>query len=128
MNFNLSRTSLDFKPPVIERIKGMHYIYRYDIQEEEVSSIEDAGKTEKRYSFVEVALAGYPNRRQVVKALLKQLITVEGEFNILNDYNEVVNLEKNYKETEEYKVYMQYITLRHTIKNKVKEDFNQYNF
>lgn len=128
MNFNLSRTSLDFKPPVIERIKGMHYIYRYDIQEEEVSSIEDAGKTEKRYSFVEVALAGYPNRRQVVKALLKQLITLEGEFNILNDYNEVVNLEKNYKETEEYKVYMQYITLRHTIKNKVKEDFNQYNF
>lgn len=128
MNFNLSRTSLDFKPPVIERIKGMHYIYRYDIQEEEVSSIEDAGKTEKRYSFVEVSLAGYPNKRQVVKALLKQLITLEGEFNILNDYNEVVNLEKNYKETEEYKVYMQYITLRHTIKNKVKEDFNQYNF
>lgn len=128
MNFNLSRTSLDFKPPVIERIKGMHYIYRYDIQEEEVSSIEEEGKTEKRYSFVEVSLAGYPNRRQVVKALLKQLITLEGEFNILNDYNEVVNLEKNYKETEEYKVYMQYITLRHTIKNKVKEDFNQYNF
>lgn len=128
MNFNLSRTSLDFKPPVIERIKGMHYIYRYDIQEEEVPSMRDENKTEKRYSFVEVPLAGYPNRRQVVKVLLKQLITMEDELNILNDYNEVVNLEENYKETEEYKVYMQYIILRHTIKNKVKEDFNHYNF
>lgn len=130
----LHRTTSDYNPPVIERIAGFTYIYRYDIQQEDpvsrkdVMGGEDSENSEDeepipQYSFVSVTLKGYPSRQQTIKALLKQMYSIEDELKIINDYNEVMALSEDPTSTDEYNTYIDYLTVRRAIKIKVNDDF-----
>ena len=131
--FNRTIVSDTTVPEILERRKDNTYLYRYDLQEivkEESTSEEESSipsTDEHTYSYVSVMLNGYPNRGEVIKYLIRQLVTLEDELKIINDYNEVVKLVKNYTKTEEYKTYMDYLTIRHEIKSKVSEDFKNLN-
>lgn len=129
MDLIFNRTVVNSPTPldVLERRVDNTYLYRYDLQEipreksddSEMSPIPE-GNT---YSYVSVMLNGYPNKNEVIKYLIRQLLTTEDELKIINDYNEVVSLAPEYESTEEYRTYMDYLTIRHEIKSKVNEDF-----
>lgn len=126
MNLILDRTiytSVE-KPAIIERNKDHTYAYRYDLKEEAKKDTEDEMTSEiegTKYSYVSVLLKGYPNRNETIKYLLRKLVSLEDELKLVNDYNEAVKFEDF--DSEEYKSYIDYLTLRKTIKTKVKEDF-----
>ena len=133
MNLIFNRTIVSSYTPleILERRVDNTYLYRYDLQEIPQERSDDSetrpipeGNT---YSYVSVMLNGYPNKNEVIKYLIRQLLTAEDELKIINDYNEVVSLVPEYESTEEYRTYMHYLTLRHEIKSKVSEDFKNLN-
>ena len=133
MNLIFNRTVVSNSTPleILERRVDNTYLYRYDLQEIPQEKHDDSetrpipeGNT---YSYVSVMLNGYPNKNEVIKYLIRQLLTTEDELKIINDYNEVVSLVPEYENTEEYRTYMDYLTIRHEIKSKVSEDFKNLN-
>lgn len=129
MNLIFNRTVVSSTTPldILERRVDNTYLYRYDLQD---IPQEESGDSETRlipegnkYSYVSIMLNGYPNKNEVIKYLIRQLLTTEDELKIINDYNEVVNLVPEYESTDEYKTYMDYLTVRHEIKSKVSKDF-----
>lgn len=132
MNLAFDRVVKDYvtPPAVLERNKGNMYLYRYDIIEVPYEPSNDNMEPThegKRYSFVEVLLPGYPNKNEVIKYLIRQLVSLEDELKIINDYNEVIHLDENYLNSDEYTTYIEYLRIRHEIKSKVNTDFNNYN-
>lgn len=121
MNLEFGRVTIDAdeKPAVIERYAGHMYIYRYDIQHETIESEEN--EHQNRYSFVEVRLKGFPNRNETVKYLLRQLVTLEDELKLINDYNE--SIITNNTDSTDYSDYVKYLTFRREVKSKVNNDF-----
>ena len=118
----------DEQPVVLEKIAGNMYLYRYDLREEEpVESDNEMFNESRRFSFVEVRLKGCPNKSETIKHLIRRLVTLEDELKLLNDYNEVINLEENASNSEEYENYMRYLEFRKEIKQKVKHDFDNNN-
>ncbi len=131
MNLSFDRVIKDYvtPPAVLERNKGNMYLYRYDIVEASSTepSDDDIPVPEgTKYSFVEVLLPGYPNKNEVIKYLIRKLVSLEDELKIINDYNEVLHLDPDYVNSEEYKTYMEYLRVRHEIKSKLKTDFDNY--
>ena len=133
MNLIFNRTVVSSTTPldILERRVDNTYLYKYDLQEIPQEESDDSetrpiqeGNT---YSYVSVMLNGYPNKSEVIKYLIRQLLTEEDELKIINDYNEVINLVPEYESTDEYKTYMDYLTVRHEIKSKVNEDFKNLN-
>ena len=129
MNLIFNRTVVNSLTPldILERRADNTYLYRYDLheipQEESDDSETRPIQEGNTYSYVSVMLNGYPNKSEVIKYLIRQLLTEEDELKIINDYNEVVNLVSGFENTDEYKTYMNYLTIRHEIKSKVSEDF-----
>lgn len=126
MDLVLNRTYTDGSDglEIIRRLPDKHYLYKYDFREEPDKQRED-GTTEKCYSYVPVLLKGYPNLNEVIKYLLRQVISLENELKMINDLNEIKMLDEgNINESPEYEVYTRYLELRREIKHKVRDDFN----
>lgn len=123
MNLKFNRLYIDSNCnlDIIERIPSNYYIYKYDLREE--SEDEFQSSPNKKYSYVEVKLKGFPNYNETIKALLRMLVSLEDELKLINDYNEALEFEYEYKDTKEYKNYIEYISFRKEIKDKVKQDF-----
>lgn len=122
MNLQFVRTYMDTneRPSVFERLKGNMYLYRYDIQQEAPVETEDSEESLDRYSFVAVQLKGYPNSNEVIKCMIRMLLSLEDELKLLNDYNEsIIFGEPLYDDSE----YIQYLTLRRLLKTVVSNDF-----
>lgn len=122
MNLEFGRIIIDADTPpaTIERYAGYMYIYRYELKQEEPITSEDR-LFKNRYSFVEVRLKGYPNRNETVKYLLRQLVSLEDELKLINDYNE--SIITNNTNSTDYSNYVKYLTFRREVKSKVNEDF-----
>lgn len=122
MNLTFARTYIDTneRPEVFERLKGNMYLYRYDIQQEESIKDEETKETVNRYSFVTVQLKGYPNSNEVIKYLIRLIVSLEDELKLINDYNESLLFNESAEDSE----YVQYLTLRRELKTKVINDFN----
>lgn len=133
MDLIFNRTVVNSPTPldVLERRVDNTYLYRYDLQEIPQEKSDDTEMSPipegNTYSYVSVMRNGYPNKNEVIKYLIRQLLTTEDELKIINDYNEVVSLVPEYESTEEYRTYMDYLTIRHEIKSKVNEDFKNIN-
>ena len=133
MDLIFNRTVVNSPTPldVLERRVDNTYLYRYDLQEIPQEKSDDTKMSPipegNIYSYVSVMLNGYPNKNEVIKHLIRQLLSEEDELKIINDYNEVVSLVPEYESTDEYRTYMNYLTIRHEIKSKVNEDFKNLN-
>lgn len=126
MNLEFNRVYVDANemPAVIERYAGNKYLYRYDLRQEEPVQSEENESPMGRYSFVDVRLVGYPNHNETIKYLIRQLISLEDELKLINDYNESVLFEPDSSTSEGYQDYITYLEVRRTIKSKVKTDFS----
>lgn len=106
------------KPNSVEFLGNGYYYYNFDIQE----SLEFNPETKKEepiYSFIQVRIFGSPNYKDSVKHVIRQYVSQEEEFDLINSYNQSNLL--GVKDTK----YQNYLELLNNIKEKIKVDFSK---
>ena len=112
------------KPKAIEKLGNGTYYYNYDIKEKTVE-VEDQGTGEKhpetRWNFIQAYINGTPDYEDAVIAILRQYISADEEFAIINKYNGLkLGIGTDYAVYTEYEDYCKLVA---TIKTQVRKDF-----
>lgn len=116
----MSTISSNIKPSTIERLGNNTYYYNYNITSEQRAN--KNGEQETIYNFIQVHLTGIPYYKDCIRNIIREYVSQEEEFDLINSYNKVqITGEKN---SEDVKKYTDYINLLNEIKTNVKKDFN----
>lgn len=111
-------------PNPIERLGNNTYYYNYDIQSKVIDVTDPETQEvaqETRYTFIQVHLHGYPDYKQCVKAIIRQYVSQEEEFDLINSANSLtLGISSNESDRQKY---IDYLTLVQNIKDKVKSDY-----
>ena len=82
----------------------------------------ESGEQETVYNFIQVHIAGIPDYKDCIRNIIREYVSQEEEFDLINSYNKVqITGETN---SEDVKKYTDYINLLNEIKTNVKKDFN----
>lgn len=118
------RIETSVQPNSIEKLGNGTYYYNYDIQSKIVEVIDEQTNkvaSETRWNFVQVHLHGQPDRKECTKAIIRQYVDQDEEFDLINSSNSIVlGLSDNQLDRQKY---LDYLTLVGEIKTKVKADF-----
>ena len=110
----------NIKPNPPERLGNNTYYYNYNITSEQRTN--ENGEQETIYNFIQVHLTGIPDYKDCIRNVIREYVSQEEEFDLINSYNKVqITGEKN---SEDVKKYTDYINLLNEIKTNVKKDFN----
>ena len=116
----MNTVSSNIKPNVIEQLGNNTYYYNYNITSDH--NINENGEQETIYNFIQIHLTGIPDYKDCIKNIIREYVSQEEEFDLINSYNKVqITGEKN---SEDVKKYTDYINLLNEIKTNVKKDFN----
>ena len=116
----MNTVSSNINPKVIEQLGNNTYYYNYNITSEQ--KINESGEQETVYNFIQIHLTGIPDYKDCIKNIIREYVSQEEEFDLINSYNKVqITGEKN---SEDVKKYTDYINLLNEIKTNVKKDFN----
>ena len=116
----MNTVNSNIKPNVIERLGNNTYYYNYNITSEQRTN--ENGEQETIYNFIQVHLSGIPDYKDCIKNIIREYVSQEEEFDLINSYNKVqITGEKS---SEDIKKYTDYINLLGEIKSNVKKDFN----
>ena len=116
----MNTVSSNIKPNTIERLGNNTYYYNYNITSEQRSNQD--GEQETIYNFIQVHLTGIHDYKDCIRNIIREYVSQEKEFDLINSYNKVqITGEKN---SEDMKKYTDYISLLDKIKTNVKRDFN----
>ena len=105
----------------IQRLGNNTYYYNYIISI--TDSTDQEGEAIKIYEYIQVHLTGLPSYKNVVQAVLREYISQNEEFDLINSYNSYQN-----KLTEDDSVvtkYLEYLKLVQDIKTNVKKDLSK---
>ena len=115
------------KPDSFQKLGNDTYYYNYNIVETQAYSNEqvDGQQTEvlkTAYIFLQVLLYGQPDYKDCVQAIIREYLTQDEEFDLINSYNAaVVAGETSSVDITNYKEYLALLT---SIKTNIKADFN----
>ena len=116
----MNTVNSNIKPNVIERLGNNTYYYNYNITSEQRTN--ENGEQETIYNFIQVHLSGIPDYKDCIKNIIREYVSQEEEFDLINSYNKAqITGEKS---SEDIKKYTDYINLLSEIKTNVKKDFN----
>ena len=116
----MNTVSSNIKPSTIERLGNNTYYYNYNIASEQRAN--ENGEQETIYNFIQVHLSGIPDYKDCIRNIIREYVSQEEEFDLINSYNKIqITGEKN---SEDVKKYTDYINLLNEIKTNVKKDFN----
>ena len=124
----MTRAYYDTKPPKLEAVGNGNYLYRWDIQEEEVKhEMMQEGKEEPvssvkkvQYSCREVTIHGKPEYGKCVEAVIRSDYSAEAELAIINQFNAYQQgVLSNAGVVSEYEDYLAFVS---SVKSMVKED------
>ncbi len=122
------RAYYDTKPPKLEAIGNGNYLYRWDIQEEEVQhEMMQEGKEEPvssvkkvQYSCREVTIHGKPEYGKCVEAVIRSDYSAEAELAFINQFNAYQQgVLSDAGVVSEYEEYIAFVS---SVKSMVKED------
>lgn len=105
----------------MQKLGNNTYYYNYVINVSEV--ITDEGEIEPLYEYIQVHLNGQPDYKEIVQAVLREYISQNEEFDLINSYNSYQN-----NLTEDNSVvskYLEYLKLVQDIKANIKTDLNK---
>lgn len=110
------------QPKTIDSLGDGNYYYNYNI----VSHTEEEDRegtiiNVTYYEYTQVMLYGHPNYEDCVRAIIRQYVSIDDEFDIINTANRLI---REGKDTPEYDKYLE---LLDNIKINVKKDFNHGN-
>lgn len=124
----MTRAYYDTKPPKLEAVGNGNYLYRWDIQEEEVQhEMMQEGKEEPvssvkkvQYSCREVTIHGKPEYGKCVEAVIRSDYSAEAELAIINQFNAYQQgVLSDAGVVSEYEEYLAFVS---SVKSMVKED------
>lgn len=114
----MKRAFYDVKPQALEAVGNGNYLYRWDVQEEEILSeivqeqSDEPIETVKRvqYSCCEATIIGTPTYDKCVEAVIRDKYTAEQEMALVNKYNSYLNsVTIDSAGVDEYNDYLKYI-------------------
>lgn len=114
----MKRAFYDVKPQALEAVGNGNYLYRWDVQEEEILSeivqeqsdepIEPVKRVQ--YSCCEATIIGTPTYDKCVEAVIRDKYTAEQEMALVNKYNSYLNsVTIDSVGVDEYNDYLKYI-------------------
>lgn len=124
----MTRAYYDTKPPKLEAVGNGNYLYRWDIQEEEVQhEMMQEGKEEPvssvkkvQYSCREVTIHGKPEYGKCVEAVIRSDYSAEAELALINQFNAYQQgVLSDAGVVSEYEKYLAFVS---SVKSMVKED------
>lgn len=124
----MTRAYYDTKPPKLEAVGNGNYLYRWDIQEEEVQhEMMQEGKEEPvssvkkvQYSCREVTIHGKPEYGKCVEAVIRSDYSAEAELALINQFNAYQQgVRSDAGVVSEYEEYLAFVS---SVKSMVKED------
>lgn len=124
----MTRTYYDTKPPKLEAVGNGNYLYRWDIQEEEVQhEMMQEGEEEPvssvkkvQYSCREVTIHGKPEYGKCVEAVIRSDYSAEAELALINQFNAYQQgVLYDAGVVSEYEEYLAFVS---SVKSMVKED------
>lgn len=124
----MTRAYYDTKPPKLEAVGNGNYLYRWDIQEEEVQhEMMQDGKEEPvssvkkvQYSCREVTIHGKPEYGKCVEAVIRSDYSAEAELALINQFNAYQQgVLYDAGVVSEYEEYLAFVS---SVKSMVKED------
>jgi hypothetical protein len=124
----MTRAYYDTKPPKLEAVGNENYLYRWDIQEEEVQhEMMQEGKEEPvssvkkvQYSCREVTIHGKPEYGKCVEAVIRSDYSAEAELALINQFNAYQQgVLSDAGVVSEYEEYLAFVS---SVKSMVKED------
>lgn len=105
-------------PSVIQKLGDGTYYYNYDIQN---TTVQEDDTLKDAYSYIQAHIQGNPNYTDCVKAIIRQYLSIDEEFDLINSYN---SYQATLVDDETIATsYLDYLNLLQTIKKKIKEDF-----
>lgn len=123
--FEARRIESSVQPPKVEPLNNGTYYYNYDIQTKQVSvpDMEANEMTEEtRYTYIQVHLHGQPDYKECIKAVIRQYVDQDEEFDLINSSNSIVlGISSDQSERQKY---LSYLELVGDIKTRVRTDFN----
>lgn len=112
------------KPDIIILLGDGTYYYSYDIVEGTRKNQNDEDETV--YSYSQVRVYGRPEYKAIVNAVIREYLTQDQEFDLINSYNKInLGLQEEDGSTEKY---LEYLKKLDTIKSKVKSDLNNISY
>lgn len=119
------RVEMNVQPNSIEKLGNGTYYYNYDITSKEVDVTDPETEEvtqETRWTCIQVHLHGQPDHKECIKAIIRQYVDQDEEFDLINSSNSIVlGLSDNQTDRQKY---LDYLTLVGEIKTKVRADFN----
>lgn len=124
----MTRAYYDTKPPKLEAVGNGNYLYRWDIQEEEVQhEMMQEGEEEPvssvkkvKYSCREVTIHGKPEYGKCVEAVIRSDYSAEAELALINQFNAYQQgVLSDAGVVSEYDEYLAFVS---SVKSMVKED------
>lgn len=119
------RVEMNVQPNSIEKLGNGTYYYNYDITSKEVDVTDPETEEvtqETRWTYMQVHLHGQPDHKECIKAIIRQYVDQDEEFDLINSSNSIVlGLSDNQTDRQKY---LDYLTLVREIKTKVRADFN----
>lgn len=118
------RIETNQEPKKIEFLGDGSYYYNYDIKAKVVTvnpmNEGDEEHEETVWSFIQVHLYGKPDYSKCVRAVIRQYVDQDEEFDLINSAQRATyGLRTNSSSTQDY---LDYLTLVDTIKSNVKAD------
>lgn len=119
------RVEMNVQPNSIEKLGNGTYYYNYGITSKEVDVTDPETEEvtqETRWTYIQVHLHGQPDHKECIKAIIRQYVDQDEEFDLINSSNSIVlGLSDNQTDRQKY---LDYLTLVGEIKTKVRADFN----
>lgn len=119
------RVEMNVQPNSIEKLGNGTYYYNYDITSKEVDVTDPETEEvtqETRWTYIQVHLHGQPDHKECIKAIIRQYVDQDEEFDLINSSNNIaLGLSDNQTDRQKY---LDYLTLVGEIKTKVRADFN----
>ena len=124
----MTRAYYDTKPPKLEAVGNGNYLYRWNIQEEEVQhemmqegEAEPVSSVKKvQYSCREVTIHGKPEYGKCVEAVIRSDYSAEAELALINQFNAYQQgVLSDAGVVSEYEEYLAFVS---SVKSMVKED------
>lgn len=119
------RIEMNVQPNSIEKLGNGTYYYNYDITQKEVTIVDletEEITQETRWTYIQVHLHGQPDHKECIKAIIRQYVDQDEEFDLINSSNSIIlGLSDNQSDRQKY---LNYLSLVGEIKTKVRADFN----
>ena len=109
-------------PQTFQKLGDNSYYYNYDIQTAVIQEYDLEQLTETDgYSYIQTHIYGNPNYNDCVKAIIREYLSADEEFDLINSYN---SYQANLLDDESIATnYLNYLNLLKQIKQNIKKDF-----